>query len=82
MKMDRSKLRALADMDDQTFAQLLFTAARTVGLSPTDARAAAANAHAFKAVLRNADETDLAQIENKLKGNPADLLKQLGGREQ
>ncbi len=82
MKMDRSKLRALADMDDQTFAQLVFTAARAVGLSQADARAAAANAHAFKAVLRNANETDLAQIESKLKGNPADLLKQLGGGKQ
>ena len=82
MKMDRSKLRALADMDDATFAQLLFTAARAVGLSQADARAAAANAPAFKAVLRSADDADLAKIEGKLKGNPADLLKQLGGGKQ
>ena len=79
MKMDPSKLRALADMDDRRFAELLFTAARAVGLSQTDARAAAKNAHAFKAVLRNASEDDLAKLQGKLSGNPADLLKQLGG---
>lgn len=82
MKMDRSKLRALANTDDRTFAQLLFTAARAVGLSPADAHAAAENAHAFKALLCNANDADLAQIESKLKGNPADLLKQLGGGKQ
>ena len=79
MKMDPSKLRALADMDDRRFAELLFTAARAVGLSPTDARAAANQAPTFKALLRNATEEDLAQIQGKLNGNPADLLKQLGG---
>lgn len=79
MKLDPSKLRALADMDDRRFAELLFTAARAVGLSPADARAAAQNAHAFKAVLRSASEDDLAKIQGKLSGNPADLLKELGG---
>ena len=80
MKMDPSKLRALAEMDDRRFAELLFTAARAVGLSQADARAAANNAHAFKAVLRSASEDDLAKIQGKLNGNPADLLKQLGGK--
>lgn len=79
MKMDPSKLRALANMDDRRFAELLFTAARAVGLSLADAEAAAKNAHAFKAVLKNATDDDLAMLGNKLSKNPADLMKELGG---
>lgn len=79
MKLDPSKLRALANMDDRRFAELVFTAAKAVGLSPAEAKTAANNAHAFKAVLRNASDEELALLVNKLSKNPADLMKQLGG---
>lgn len=79
MQLDPSKLRALAELDDSRFASMLFTAARAVGLSPEEARAAAANAPAFKNMLRNASSEDLSKLGAKLNGSPADLLKQLGG---
>lgn len=79
MQLDPSKLRALAQMDDSQFSAMLFTAARAVGLSAEDARAAAANAPAFKKLLQNASNEDLSRLQEKLRGSPSDLLKQLGG---
>ena len=58
MQLDPSTLRALAQLDDRRFSAMLFTAARAVGLSDEEAKAAAANAPAFKRLLRNASEED------------------------
>lgn len=80
MQLDPSKLRALAEIDDDRFAAMLFTAARAVGLSPEQAKAAAANAPAFKNMLKNASDEDLRRLQEKLKKSPASLLNDLGGR--
>ncbi|MBQ7355194.1 MAG: hypothetical protein IJW62_06730 [Clostridia bacterium] len=77
--MDPSKLRALAEIDNDRFAAMLFTAARAVGLSPEQARSAAANAPAFKNMLKNASDEDLRLLQEKLKKSPASLLHDLGG---
>lgn len=79
MQMDPSKLRALAEIDNDRFAAMLFTAARAVGLSPEQARSAAANAPAFKNMLKNASDEDLRLLQEKLKKSPASLLNDLGG---
>ncbi len=79
MQMDPSKLRALAEIDNDRFAAMLFTAARAVGLSPEQARSAAANAPAFKNMLKNASDEDLRRLQDKLKQAPASLLNDLGG---
>ena len=79
MQMDPSKLRALAEIDNDRFAAMLFTAARAVGLSPEQARSAAANAPAFKNMLKNASDEDLRLLQEKLKKSPASLLHDLGG---
>ncbi len=79
MQLDPSKLRALADIDDRRFAAMLFTAARAVGLSPEQAQSAAANAPAFKNLLKTASDEDLHRLQEKLKRSPADLLDELGG---
>ncbi|MGM9647853.1 MAG: hypothetical protein ACI3YH_06970 [Eubacteriales bacterium] len=80
MQLDPSKLRALSQIDDDRFAAMLFTAARAVGLSPEQAKAAAANAPAFKNMLKNASDEDLRRLQEKLKKSPASLLNDLGGR--
>ncbi|MBQ8382539.1 MAG: hypothetical protein IJX47_04960 [Clostridia bacterium] len=77
--MDPSKLRALAEIDDNRFAAMLLTAARAVGLSPEQAKSAAANAPAFKNMLKNASDEDLRLLQQKLKQSPASLLNDLGG---
>lgn len=79
MQMDPSKLRALAEIDDERFAAMLFTAARAVGLPPDQARLAAANAPAFKKTLKTASDEDLVRLQEKLKRSPASLMKDLGG---
>lgn len=79
MQLDPSKLRSLAQIDDNRFAAMLFTAARAVGLSPEQARTAAANAPAFKQMLQSASDEDLRLLLQKLQSSPADLLGQLGG---
>lgn len=79
MQMDPSKLRALVEIDNDRFAAMLFTAARAVGLSPEQARSAAANAPAFKNMLKNASDEDLRLLQEKLKKSPASLLHDLGG---
>ena len=80
MQLDPSKLRALAELDDRRFATMLFTAARAVGLSPEQARSAAANAPAFKTMLRNASAEDLRRLQEKMKTAPSSLLNDLGGK--
>lgn len=79
MQMDPSKLRALSEIDDDRFSAMLFTAARAVGLSPEQAKSAAANAPAFKKMLKTASDDDLRRLQEKLKKSPADLLGELGG---
>lgn len=79
MQLDPVKLKALANIDDDRFAAMLYTAAMAVGLPPDQAKAAAANAPAFKKMLKNASKDDLAMLQQKLQGSPADLLRQLGG---
>lgn len=79
MQLDPSKLRALAEIDDNRFSAMLFTAARAVGLSPEQAKTAAANAPAFKKMLQSASDRDLRLLLEKLQTSPADLLGQLGG---
>ena len=80
MQLDPSKLRTLAQIDDNRFSAMLFTAARAVGLSPEQARTAAANAPAFKKMLSSASDQELRLLLEKLKTSPADLLGQLGGK--
>ncbi|MBQ8288556.1 MAG: hypothetical protein IJX76_07285 [Clostridia bacterium] len=77
--MDPSKLRALSQIDDDRFAAMLHAAARAVGLSPEQARSAAANAPAFKNMLKNASDEDLRRLQEKLNKSPASLLGDLGG---
>lgn len=79
MQPDLRQIKALAELDDNRFATMLYTAAIAVGLSKEQAQTAAANAPAFKKMLQNASKEDLAMIQSKLKGSPADLLKNLGG---
>lgn len=79
MQLDPKQLRALAEMDDSRFSAMLYTAAIAAGLPPQQAKAAAANAPAFKKMLNNASQDDLAKLQQKLKGSPSDLLRQLGG---
>lgn len=78
MQLDPNKLKALADVDDNRFSAMLFAAATAVGLPPEQARAAAANAPAFKKMLKNASQDDLATLGRKLQGSPSELLRQLG----
>ena len=80
MQLDPSKLRALAQLDDRRFAAMLFTAARAVGLSAEQARAAADNAPAFKTMLRNASDEDLQRLQEKMQSAPSSLLNDLGGK--
>lgn len=80
MQLDPSTLRALAQLDDRRFSAMLFTAARAVGLSDEEAKAAAANAPAFKRLLRNASEEDLRRLQEKLQAAPHSLLSELGGK--
>ena len=80
MQLDPSTLRALAQLDDRRFSAMLFTAARAVGLSTDEANAAAANAPAFKQMLRNASEEDLRRLQEKMKTAPQSLLNELGGK--
>lgn len=79
MQLDPKKLKSLADVDDSRFSTMLYTAAIAVGLKPDQAREAAANAPAFKKMLKNASDDDLAMLGKKLQGSPSDLLEQLGG---
>lgn len=79
MQFDPNQLKVLAQVDDKRFSSMLYTAAIAVGLSPEQARAAVANAPAFKKMLKNASQEDLTMLGQKLKGSPADLLRQLGG---
>ncbi|MBO5778864.1 MAG: hypothetical protein J6R82_04780 [Clostridia bacterium] len=79
MQLDPSKLRSLAQIDDNRFSAMLFTAARAVGLSPEQAKTAAANAPAFKKMLRSASDEELRLLLAKLQSSPADLLGQIGG---
>ena len=79
MQLDPSKLRSLAQIDDNRFAAMLFTAARAVGLSPEQAKLAAQNAPAFKQTLQSASDEELRQLLQKLQSSPADLLGKLGG---
>lgn len=79
MQLDPSKLRALAQIDDNRFSAMLFTAARAVGLSPEQAKTAAQNAPAFKKMLQSATDEELRLLLGKLNSSPADLLGQLGG---
>lgn len=79
MQLDPRQIKALADLDDNRFATMLYTAAIAVGLTKEQAKTAAANAPAFKAMLRNASAEDLSKLSTKLNSSPADLLKQLGG---
>lgn len=80
MQLDPSTLRALAQLDDRRFSAMLFTAARAVGLSADEANAAAANAPAFKRMLRNASEEDLRRLQEKMQTAPQSLLNELGGK--
>lgn len=79
MQLDPKQLRALAELDDKRFSAMLYTAAMAVGLTAEQAQAAAANAPAFKKMLKNSSKEDLAMLQNKLKGSPAELMKELGG---
>ncbi len=79
MQLDSNKLKALAEVEDSRFSAMLYAAAITVGLTPDQAKAAAANAPAFKQMLKNASKEDLALLQSKLQGSPSDLLRQLGG---
>ncbi len=79
MQLDPKQLKALAEVDDNRFSAMLYTAALAVGLPPEQAKAAANNAPAFKKMLRNASKDDLAKLQQKLQGSPSDLLRQLGG---
>lgn len=80
MQPDPSKLRALAQIDDNRFSAMLFTAARAVGLSPEQAKTAAQNAPAFKKILLSASDEELRSLIKKLSTSPADLLNQLGDK--
>ena len=80
MQPDPSKLRALAQIDDNRFSAMLLTAARAVGLSPEQAKLAAQNAPAFKKMLLSASDEELRQLLHKLSTSPADLFGQLGGK--
>ncbi len=79
MQLNPNQLRRLAEIDDSRFATMLMTAARAVGLSAEQAQAAAANAPAFKTMLRNASDEDLSRLQEKLNGSPASILQDLGG---
>lgn len=79
MQLDSNQLKALAELDDKRFSAMLYTAAMAVGLTPDQAKEAAANAPRFKNMLKNASKEDLAMLQQKMKGSPSELLRGLGG---
>lgn len=81
MEIDKSKLAALANLDDAAFGNIIYSVVLASGGSESAARSAMSSAPIIKAKLRNASDKELKQILGFIgEKNAADILGKLGNK--
>lgn len=74
MRIDMTKLKQIAELDDRSFAQIVQTVILAAGGSEQQAREAVRNAPELKAKLRFADEKELSQAVSLIGRGKADQV--------
>ena len=74
MRIDMTKLKQIAELDDRSFAQIVQTVILAAGGSEQQAREAVRSAPELKAKLRTADEKELSQAVSLIGRGKADQV--------
>ena len=79
MEFDKTKLTALANLDDDAFATIIYSALKASGAGEGAARSAMSAAPIIKTKLKNATDADIKRIINFIgEKNAFEILGNIG----